>query len=270
MTSENYMKRKTGFLSVFLITAFLCVLFLTLSLSGNLKSLSSFLEKGTSGIQAVTYGIFQNLPFVSENARIKKLKDENLKLLSRVATFEKLKKENQALSDQFQTAYPSSMRLLKADIIGAPGFIPGVSVPNTFVLNKGAKDGLEVGQAVVVENNLVGVVVKVSANLSKADTINGSSFSFTARTQNGAVGIIKGGENLTINNIILSENIEPLEFIFTKGDISSDGVGIPPDLMVGKIISVEKNPSDLFQKAKVESLVNLTNLSTVFVYIQTE
>ena len=259
------MQIRRNFLPAFLVVLFLCIVILVLSLSGKLKFLSSFFEKGTSGIQLVTFRVFQKLPFVAEDSRVKKLQDENLDLLSRVSSFERLKKENQALSDQFQTSYPKSTHLLKADIIGAPDFIPGISVPNVFILDKGAKDNIKKGYAVVIKNNLVGVVSQVSANLSKVDSINNSSFAFTAKTQSGAVGVIRGGGTLTLDNILLSENIKVGELVLTKGDINSNGIGIPEDLVVGKITSVEKNPSDLFQKAKVENFVNFINLTIVFV-----
>jgi len=264
------MKRKTGFLPAFIVVAFLCILILTLSLFGNLKSLSSFLEKGTSIIQSTTFKIFQKLPFISQDLKIKELKDENLNLLNKIADYERLKKENSALSDQFQTSYPASIHLLKADIIGAPSFIPGVSGPSKLIINKGLKDNLKVGMAVVIKNNLVGVISKTSTNLSEVEIINSPEFSFTAKTQNGVVGIIKGGGNLTLDNVLLSENISVGELVLAKGNIDSDGIGIPPDLVIGKITSVEKKPSDLFQRANVESFVNFVNLSTVFVYIQTK
>lgn len=263
------MKRKEGFLPTFLVLFFLCVVILAFSLFGKLKFLS-FLEKPTGAIQNFSYNLFQKLPFVLESARIKKLEDENLELLSRVATFGKLKRENSALSDQFQTAYPQSLQLLPAQVIGAPGFIPGVSIPNILILNKGAKDNIKKGYAVVIKDNLIGVIVKTSDNLSKVNIINNSASSFAAKTQSGAVGVIKGGGSLTINNVLLSESIKEEELVLTKGDINQDGVGIPPDLIVGKIKSVEKNPSDLFQKAEIESSVDFTGLSTVFVYIQTK
>ncbi len=229
------------------------------------------MEKGTAGIQAISFNILHKLPFISVDQRIKKLQDENLKLLSSVATFEKLKAENAALSDQFQTSYPPSHKLLKANVIGAPGFVPGVSAPNIFILNKGSKDGLKVGLAVVVEDNLVGIIAKVSDNLSKVNIINNSSFSITAKTQNGAFGIVKGGgESLTLGNVLLSENIRTGESVFTKGDMNQDGIGIPADLIIGEIKSVGKKSSDIFQKAEIESFVDFVNLSTVFVYMQTK
>ncbi len=265
------MKKKTSFLSTFLIVVFLCITILALSLSGNLKFLSSFLEKGTSAVQSITFGVFHKLPFVSEDLRIKMLEDKNLELLSHIADSEKLQRENQALSDQFQTYYPASYRLLETQIIGAPGFVPGVSLPTNLILDKGSKDNLEVGQAVVIKGNLVGIITIVSVNLSKVNIINNSSSSFTAKTENGAQGIVKGtGTGLTLENVLLSENMKNSEIVLTKGDINLEGIGVPPDLVVGKITEIEKSASDLFQKAKIESFVNFVNLSTVFVYIQTK
>ena len=260
------MKRKENFLPVFFLVVFLCIVLLILSTSGKLKFLS-FLEKPTSAVQSFSYNLFQKLPFFSENLKIKDLREDNLSLLKKIAESEKLKRENAALSDQFQTSYPRSTKLLKADIIGAPGFVPGVSAPLNLILNKGSKDNLKIGQVVVIENNLIGEIVSVSENLAKVNTLNSPSSSFTARTENGAAGIVKGGTTMTLENVLLSENIKMGELVLTKGDVDFNGIGIPADLVVGKITSVEKNPSDLFQKAKIESFVDFTKLSTVFVYI---
>jgi rod shape-determining protein MreC len=265
--SVKLMKRKTGFLSTFLVVFFLCVLILVLSVSGKLNFISSFLGKGTSVISSATFNIFQKLPFASESKRVKELESEKLELASRVANLEKLKKENQALSDQFRVPYPQSAQLLETDIIGMSSFIPGVSVPNSFIIDKGSRDNLKVGLAIIIKNNLIGIISRVSSNIAEVKIVNNSSISFTAKTQNGVVGIIKGGDVLTLDGILLSENIKTGEIVLTKGDVNNDGIGIPPDLVVGKITSVEKNPSSLFQRAKVESFINFINLSTVFIFM---
>jgi rod shape-determining protein MreC len=262
------MQNRRNFWPTFLVVLFLCIIILALSLSGKLNFLSSFLEKGTSAVQAVAFGVFQKLPFASQDPGVKKLEENNLDLLSQISSLERLKKENAALSDQFQTAYPKSSDLLRADIIGALAFVPGVSIPSVFILDRGSADGIQKGCAVVIKDNFVGVVSQVSANLSKINNLTNPSVSFTARTSGGAVGVMKGGNVLTLDNILLSENVKVGELVWTNGDVDSRGIGILPNLVVGKIISVEKNPSDLFQKAKVESFVNFVNLSSVFVYRQ--
>jgi rod shape-determining protein MreC len=259
------MQGRRSFLPVFLVVIFLCVLILALSSFGKLKFLSSFLERQVSAVQATTFEIFQKMPFVSENEKIKKLEEEKLELSSRIADFERIKKENQALSDQFQTTYPTSYNLLKAQVISASTFIPGVSVPDNIIINKGLRDNLKKGLAVVIKNNLVGIIIDVSENISRVNLTNNPSFSLTAKTQNGAVGLVKGGEELILDNVLLSENIKVNELVLTKGSNDYGGVGVVPDLVIGKITSVNKNPSDLFQKAEVKSFVNFVNLTTVFV-----
>jgi cell shape-determining protein MreC len=54
----------------------------------------------------------------------------------------------------------------------------------------------------------------------------------------------------------------------TNGDITLSGSGFPPDLVVGKITSVEKKPSSLFQKAEVESFINFSKITAVFVIVK--
>ncbi|MDP2638325.1 MAG: rod shape-determining protein MreC, partial [Candidatus Levybacteria bacterium] len=207
------------------------------------------------------------LPFVAVDEKVRKAEEKNLDLLSRLADFEKIKRENAALSDQFQTSHPQSSSLLEAQIIGAPGFVPGVSLPRYIILNKGSKDNVKKGEAVVVKNNLIGVIIDVSDNLSKVNIVDNSPLSFTAKTQSGALGVVKGEDgNLTLENVLLSENMKSKELVLTYGDMELNGIGMPADLIVGEIISVEKNPSDLFQKAKLKSFVDFPRLSTVFVY----
>ena len=60
----------------FLVVVFLCVVIMALSLSGSLNFLLSPLEKVASAIQGTTFGIFQKLPFVSENTKVKQLEEK--------------------------------------------------------------------------------------------------------------------------------------------------------------------------------------------------
>lgn len=260
------MRKREQFFIVFFIFLFLSLAILGLSLSGNLRFFSSVLEKIASPIQGLTYGFFQRLPFGLEDQAVKKQKEVNMLLTTKLVDEQKLQKENAALLDQFQTAKPRSSNLLPARIVGALDFIPGVTTPSSFILDKGKKDNVNVGYAVVFKNNLVGSIVKVSSYLSKVDLVTNVSSSFTAKTINGALGVIKGsGRGMTLDNVLLSENIKPQEIVLTSGDINLNGTGYPPDLIVGKIQSIDKNPSSLFQRAKLESLINFPKLSTVFI-----
>lgn len=265
------MRQRERFFLVFFIFILISIVFFLLSLGGNLKFASSILEKLASPIGGGIYSAFHKLPFVSENVQTKKLKDKNLSVVVQNSEIEKLKKENSALRDQFQTPNPKSYNLLPAQIIGAPSFIPGVTIPTNFILDKGEQDNIKVSLAVVFKNNLIGKIIQTSSNLSKAEVIVNNSSSFTAKTQGDVLGVIKGdGKTMTFDNVLLSENIKVGDIVTTKGDISIKGIGYPPDIIVGKIMSIDKNPSSLFQKARVESFVDFSKLSMVFIILRIE
>ena len=266
------MRKKERLVFTFFIFLSLSIIILVLSFFGKLSEPQAFLEKGVSFLPKTFFGFFQRIPFVSESQQIKKLKDENLSLTAKLVDQERLKKENAALLSQFQQQDIQTFSLLPARIVGAPGFIPGVTTPSNFILDKGARDNVNVGDSVVLENNLVGKIVKVASYLSKADLITNTSVSFTAKTLNGAIGVIKGAgeDKMALDNILLSENINKEDLVLTYGDIPSDGGGIPSDLIVGKIQSIEKVPTNIFQKAEVKSLINFTKQSIVFIVILPE
>jgi rod shape-determining protein MreC len=138
-----------------------------------------------------------------------------------------------------------------------------------LILDVGTKDGIKVGDAVVYQNNLVGKVTQVSGNLSNVILLTNSSSQFIAETQRKAQGIIKGqgSGKVILDNVVLSDELKKDDLVLTKGDIGAQNAGFPPDLTVGKIISVSKNPSDLFQKAEVQPLISLSNLEKVFVVV---
>lgn len=265
------MRQRERFFLVFFIFTFVSLIILALSLGGHFKIASELLEKTVSPLARGVYTVFHKLPFVSESVQTRKLKDTNLNLTNQLLAIEKLKKENSALLDQFQTPKPKSYNLMPAQIIGAPGFIPGITIPTNFILDKGREDKVKVGLGVVFKNNLIGKVIQISSNLSKAEVIVNNSSSFTAKTQNGALGIIKGdGKTMTLDNVLLSESIKVGDIVLTKGDITFTGTGYPSDLIVGKIMSIDKNPSSLFQKARVESFVDFNKLFMVFIIMANE
>lgn len=262
--------RKSSFTSYFLIFFILSLLLIGISKTGFLNPLESFLKDIFSPVQTLTYGAFTKFTDFSQSAEVQSLKKQNLTLTQKLIDQSKLLADNKALRDQFQTTSPKNSDLLPADVVGAPGFIPGLSVPNNLILNRGTNDGIKVGDAVVYESNLVGKVTKVSANLANVALVINSSSLFTAKTlSTGAQGVAKGqgGGEIILDNVLLSDNLQKGDLVLTKGDIDMQNLGFPPDLVVGKITSVSKNPSDLFQKAEIESLIDFSKLGKVFIVV---
>lgn len=264
------MRKNNNFLLVFFVFLLLSCLVFGLSKVGILNPASSVLQKIITPFQSTTYDLFNSVTLFGENSKLKKLETENLALTSMLSDQKKLERENSALSDQFQVSSPNSDTLLPANIVGAPSFIPGVSAPEIFIIDKGAQDGVKVGEAVVYKNNLLGKITKSNESLSEVTLLTNISSSFTAKVSADSLGVVKGqgGGEMILDNVLLSDNLKPSDLVLTNGDTSLNGNGYPPDLVVGKILSVDKKASSLFQRAEVSSFIDFSRITTVFVIVK--
>lgn len=260
------MPRKVNSLPYFLVFFTLSILLILLGASGLLSGIAGEINKAAAPARNVTYGLLTLPAF--RNKAISQLTSENQELYSRLAKNQNLINEDKALRDQFAVSGNNSLNELPAKVVGFPGLIPGQVQPTILIIDKGIDNGVNIGNGVVVKNNLIGKVVAAEKGYSRVELVTSRNSSFTAKTglDNLISAVAKGqGDSILLDNVTLSENLRKGDLVTTKGDLSEKGAGYPPDLVVGRIISIEKKPSDLFQRAKVQSLVNFQNLSTVFV-----
>jgi len=267
------MKKRENFFPVFLIFLFLSIVVLWSSQTQAFVPLRSFLEMAFSPLQKISYGVLSGFPRIFSNTNFEDLEKKNKACQALLSDQQNLIRENAALRDQFQTTLPQNPNLLPAKILGQQAFIPGISLPETFTLDKGTKDGVLKGAAVVFKNNLVGKIERVSSNLSMVSLLTNKNSSFTVKTlpakdsPQGSLGTLRGQGNggMVLENVVISESLKVSDLVLTYGDLDMKGLGYPPDLIVGKITSVDKKESALFQKAAILSLVNFQELSTVFI-----
>lgn len=195
---------------------------------------------------------------------------EMQKLRMQIAQQRKIEDDVKALRDQFETSEVSSRKLLPASIIGARGLIPGISHPSEFIIDKGTADGVIKGQVAVYQENVVGVITEVSLRASRISVVSHRSSTFTGKTaKTNALGVVVGQGNgvMLLGNVVLSEKLEASDLVLTKGDADLQGKGYPPDLIVGKIVKIDRRPSALFQTAEVKSSLNFSKLTDVFIII---
>jgi rod shape-determining protein MreC len=198
----------------------------------------------------------------------KKSQETLLSLSQKLVDQSKIQEDNRALRDQFQTSSVPTQALIEAKIVGMPTFIPGVTLPEYYILDKGSSSQIKKGQSVIYKDNLVGFVTETSENFSRVELISNSTFSQTAQTVPSSIlGVAKGqgAGRIVLDNVVLSSDLKKGELVVTKGDQNIEGEGVLPNLVIGKIVSINKNPSSLFQLAKIESLLDFTHLSTVFI-----
>lgn len=218
---------------------------------------------------------FQKVFIVKRNntfSEIERLKIQNSQLTAQLSSLQILQKENQALRDQFNQNQDinSNQKLLPAQVISMPEFFPGSNLPLTGLLDKGKKQGIYLGQPVVIANILIGTVVKTTDNFSQVKFVYSPDVSIPVRTlATSAVGILKGDNNqMVLENVVLSDILKAGDSVVTIGNVDINGQGILPNLVLGKILSIEKNPSALFQKASIKSIIDITKISTVFLIVK--
>lgn len=260
-------KKKSFFFRVFLFV-FVSFLIIFLSRTPFLQSIFSFFTP----ILLIPQKLLVGGGSTGQGSTIDKLREENRFLSKKIVDQKNLENEVKALRDQFQTTTLTTSELLPAQIIGSPSFIPGVTFPEYYILDKGEADGVKVAQTVVVKNNLVGFIEKTSYHTARVAVVSQKDTSFTAKTSTtGAIGVVRGKGNgdIVFDNVLLSDTLKASDLVVTKGDVSLQGTGIMPNLVVGKIAAIDKKPSALFQVAKIQSLLDFSHLSMVFVVIFT-
>lgn len=261
------MQKRRNFFSVFIlcILAGLIIFFLFRTNSSNFIRGAG--EWVLIPIQETVYRVAKQLPG-NTNKEVKKLQEENIRLQTQLKNQQTTEREMRALRDQYQTTTTTQLNLLPSHIIGIKGYIPGVASATEITLDKGEKDGVRVGHAVIYKDIIIGKAIKTTKFLSAIQLVTNRDMSFTAKTmKTNALGIVKGSNSdiVSFTNVILSEKLATGDIVVTKGDVDTQGIGLPPDLIVGKIVSVDRKPSSLFQSAEIERPLFAESLTMVFV-----
>lgn len=196
----------------------------------------------------------------------KELLEENEKLRQKIVDYERLKRDNQVLRDQFETGATREYKLLPARVIGSLGSFTQAS---GLIIDQGKKTGVKRGMAVVLKSNLLGKVETVSENYSKINLTHNEKFSTLARTsETNALGVARGASDFILfDQVSINDNISISQLLLTKGEINEEGFGIPPDFIIGKISSVNRNESLPNQSAKIGSMIDASRINIVFVVI---
>lgn len=251
----NFMRNKQVFLLVvFLIFASSIYFFRD---STFILAATSFFQKSVTSTRAMVFG--------SSIDEVSDLEKENLQLKEKLAGIEIMERENIALKSQFEEGVSSRFRLMPVKIVG----YKGRGAYESFIINAGVDSGVKNGMAVIFSNTLVGTIHKASQNISEVRTILHPEFSTIVKyPPTNARGIIRGFNSyLVMENVLITDSLETDGIVLTMGELNSTGIGVPSDLSVGKIDSVDRVETDAFQVAQVEPLIDYSQISNVFVIL---
>lgn len=185
---------------------------------------------------------------------------ENLNLQSELAKLKEVGYENEILKKElkFAQTQDSSLTLIPVAIIGrTSGYLKSMTI------DKGEKDGLTSGQAVVSQGFLVGTVANVGLANAEVTLVTGyNSLVPTVLQESRGTGLLRGGlEGLIVEDIPLNIMVKEGENVVTSGL----GGQIPQGLAVGKIRDVISRPGEIFQKVSVVSPIDFSRLEVLFV-----
>lgn len=202
----------------------------------------------------------------TDSLQIKKLKEENAALITKLIDYERVKRDNEALRSQFESSEIKQYKLLPARILGFSG---SFASPTSLVIDRGARDGIKVNMGVLLQNNLIGKIGKVTPSYSQVLLPQNTAFTTLAKTSDTfASGIARGNNDfILLDRVSINDTLNKNSILLTTGDIDNSGIGVPPNLIIGKIVSVNRSPSLPFQTAKVGSSIKFGQLENVFIVI---
>ena len=225
----------------------------------------------------------------AEHNRVLALEDENARLKINAKLMELVAVENAELRRQANLPPRIANRLERCLILSRGGT---AGWWRTLRLNKGSSDGIQVGDAVLSPEGLVGLVSDVSASIADVRLITDPSSRIACALEMGpgtppARGILQGagwdsrGEDVSKFLFV----VEPMRLDYLNRDLpeqaakappartrvvtSGLGGAIPGGLPVGWLIGTEIEPNGLYRTGSVLPAVDFANLTTLFVMIGT-
>lgn len=254
---------------LFVVSLFICLALIALSLSGVLAPAEGLLAVPIQLAQGVINAIvLRTTGAVADLAELQSLQQRNRDLEGALSAFQAEIVELREVAQDYDRLvellnYVNSRQdqeSLAADVIGRDisGFV------RVIYINRGARDGLTEGMPVVTENGLVGRITQVSANASQVLLVTDPVSAVSARLQaSRAEGSVQG--QLTGN---LRMTFIPLDAPLQVGDtVVTSGLGgnFPEGILIGQVTSVRQFEFELFQEAEVRSLNDFERLETVLV-----
>lgn len=248
------------------IIIFASLVFLSLGLIGLdrinwLNWLKKPIESISNPINTWVYQATSKVSFINNQAidpiiLQKKTETLELKNAKLEVLLDTLKKENEDMRKLLQAPLSPSWKFIPARVLGIKN--------GMMTINQGSDVGVSEGQVVVFENVLIGKVIKVTPRLAKIILpIHRDSQIKALLLENKGKGVVKSetGEKLVLDEVLQGINIVKDQVVITSGEENI----FFSDLIIGKVESVEKDETAVYQKAILKPLVDYSKLTNVFV-----
>jgi rod shape-determining protein MreC len=229
-----------------------------------LMEICSPFQKASTLVIKTVQGTFQQYIFLvnleKENRALKKkiaeLQEENHRT-------KEMKLANERLRQLLQFREKNSPSMIGAEVIGQD---PS-SWFKSITIDKGERDGVEKGMAVVSPAGVIGQVLKTAPHYATVLLItdyNSAIDSIVQRTRAKAIVEGKGENRCQLKYLLRAEEAAVGDVVVTSGL----GGNFPKGLMVGEIKKVDKKGHGVFQYAELVPSADMTQLEEVFVIME--
>lgn len=244
----------------------------TFDVRSETNAVGDVLREGTQSVftpfqKATDWVVSPVVGFVDGVSNLAGLRDENTRLEGRVRELEAQVRATDALEEQVtQLELINGLELAEQlSTVTASIYSSGATpFDNVRYIDKGANDGILVGQAVVDEDGLIGRVDLVSANDARVRLITDPLVSIGVRVQStNETGIVSGrGEGP-----LRLEMFRASQPIYEGALVVTDGSRFPPGLVVGTVAETAAAEVGFVLRSVVEPAARLSQIDYVKVIV---
>lgn len=199
-------------------------------------------------------------------------KEENERLLAEIT---ELKKQSRT-TEQYQLENTRLKEILKLQNSLSEYTTVAANVisymPNnwydTIEIDKGTKDGLSVGNAVMTNLGIVGKITEVGTNWAVISSILNTDNALGAKvSRTGDIGVVEGDDSIKDTNICKLSFLENGSKLIVGDVLETSGTGgvYPPGITIGKISEISADSMGTLKYAVVEPGVKFNELKEVLV-----
>lgn len=195
------------------------------------------------------------------------LQEENAQLEDQLVAYEELQQENEQLKIQLglEEEEPEN-ELRSASVIGRD--------PNDvfygFSIDAGTLSGVSVGDPVITDQGLVGVVTQAYATSSKVTCLLSEDVHVAAWSPKRQESGVIESDVTSASTGVLRLNYLSGDTQIQEGDIiatSGEGGAFPQGLKIGTVARVEKSENDISRFAVIQPFEDLTKVQEVYVVV---